>query len=313
MKTKRTILQPSAIRLGVPWLLALVLAAGVTGCVVPLPLLSPMENHGARTNLTQNTAQEFKAGQSSMADVVLALGEPDVVSADGYKLAYHSEKAPLPVVVVVYPLGGAIYTKELFCTFEFDPQGCLQKATQSQKTRLGDFNGEDDMPIPKWPYGDTNYVPAYMIERGHGQTNYVPAWLAGERLWRVFPETKCYTGVNGFQGLQARIKEMKVGMTLAWGGWLILTESNVFLFSKAQFANAEPMVKIPLASVTGVWVDEQDGERMLVVRSEPGQVNSFILPETKPGLFHRVDKDRQPARVACDLIQSKIKPASSEP
>jgi hypothetical protein len=82
---------------------------------------------------------------------------------------------------------------------------------------------------------------------------------------------------------------------------LLLTESNLVFVSAFQFANTEPALRLPLASVAEARVDERSARR-LVVRLDTGEVHSFQI--NKPG---SVWQDKPAMQAACDFIQSKIK------
>lgn len=291
MKTNRSVIARSAGVFYLSWVFSLAVAVGMTGCVpIPVP---PMQTGATRTNLTRQTTQQFKTGQSTVEDVVLALGEPDAVSADEYKLGYHSERA-LPVAVLILPVwGGTGINEHRICLFEFDARGCLLQATQKTSLTGDGADMSDELPLPRWPDGETNPVPA---------------WMAGERVWQNFTNSTWYAGMDGIKDYKNPDRT-----PLCQSGHLILTESNLYFFSEGQFANAEPVLQLPLATVTDTRVDRSFYYCMLVVRAKPDQVHSFVICKPVSGFFSWGGADRPATQLACDFIQSKIKPARIDP
>ena len=148
-------------------LLALVLALGATGCLI---IPTPHSDSGyARTNVVQRTQQQFVPGQTTRADVLVALGEPDAVSRDERQLAYRSEK-----MVALWMLGaasqggggatgGTIY-KNRFYVFEFDAQGRFQTVEQTAQWGIVQGGDEPLLSPPVLKSGGSNGVTAALAD-----------------------------------------------------------------------------------------------------------------------------------------------------
>jgi hypothetical protein len=271
VKTHRTTIAGPAIILCLSWLFGLLLAMGTTGCIIiPSPFT---DTNYARTNLNKLTLEQFVPAKTTVEEVVLALGEPDAVSADEHKLAYRSQR--VVAFFFIYPVAASEseIEQERLYVFEFDSQGRLMKATQQGQFSLPELNLDKD------------------------NTNCVPVSIAGERLWRSCPHSFWFAGVNGYRDDEAFTRSGTPGR-------LLLTESNLYFFSNLRFANAEPTVKVPLSSVIEARVDKCAFGQRLVVRFKPDGVESFEIAKTG-GLW----RDKAAMRSACEFIQSKTGPA----
>jgi hypothetical protein len=272
-------------------LVALALAFGTTGCLI---IPTPHSDSGyARTNLDLRTPEQFTPGVTPRQDIILALGEPDAVSWDERQMAYRSEKiVALWIVIAGYAGGGAgTISKNHFYVFEFDPQGRFQTVTKSGEMGMGE--GPDE-PL----------LNSTVLKSIH--TNGAPAMFRGTSVRCEYPKSFWLAGVDGFRSKGAK-------PVVGRPGQLLLTESNLVFMTAFQFANAEPALTLPLASVAEARVDEWSRPLVwsacrLVVRLNSGEVHSFEV--NKPGSFRQ---DKPAMQAACDFIQSKIKPARTEP
>jgi hypothetical protein len=229
LKTHESTTASPTLILCLTWLSALVLAMGTTGClIIPTP---HFDSGYARTNLNPAALEQLVPAGSTVEEVMLTLGEPDAVSADEHQLAYRAEKV-IAIWIVVIAGGGSGYVgggeipSERYYVFEFDSQGRLEKTIQQHST----------------PELDS----ASSIE---DNTNRVPVSIAGERLWRSYPHSFWFPGVNGF-------RDRGAANMFGTPGRLLLTESNLYFFSNLRFANAEPTVKVPLSSVLETRMDK---------------------------------------------------------
>ena len=289
MKTNRIIRMHWLTAFGLGCLLALWMSS--TGCLL-LVIPTPHHDTGyARTNLTQLTPQQFTIGKTTTAEVVLALGEPDAVSADEHKLAYRSEKTE---AIWIFAAGGGYsgmvtgggINRERFCIFEFDSQERLQQITQNKRWSSDVGSGEPELPPTKLDEDNTHHVPNC---------------LANERVCIICSNTRWLINANGYQDY---------GATYMVGepGRLYLTESNLVFFDRTHFANAEPTLRLLLAEVSRVRVDKYLLAQRLVVESKSGQFHSFEI--SKPGSLWL---DKPAMHEVCEFIQSKIKPSINKP
>jgi hypothetical protein len=134
-----------------------------------------------------------------------------------------------------------------------------------------------------------------VIKTGEAYT--VRAARAGETMRHEYPKCFWQAGVDGYHSK---------GSTDIMGlpGQLLLTESNLLFLLDSQFANSEPALKVPLASVMEVRVDNWLLALRLVIRLHTNDLQSFSIQ--KPG---SIWQDKSAMQAECAFIQSKIKPA----
>src|SRR5262249_46396650 len=95
------------------------------GCVVvPTPEHSPTvwddASDNGRRNVSRESTQRIVPGQTRIEDVLLSLGEPDAVAADGRRIAYRWDKVK---ALVVGPTGVGTLTKEYYLVVNIDEKG----------------------------------------------------------------------------------------------------------------------------------------------------------------------------------------------
>ena len=125
------------VRASLGWLgLLAPLLVSATGCVYVLPVPTAYHPEGSRRNLTEATANQFAPGQTTVAEVVLALGEPDTATDDASRLNYRWERVNMHlsrgwlVAVPDAAIGqswGTTYSHDYSLSFAFDKYGVLQK------------------------------------------------------------------------------------------------------------------------------------------------------------------------------------------
>jgi len=257
----------------------LALGVGATGCLI---IPTPHSDSGyARTNVNQQVQHQFVPGRTTREDVIMALGEPDVVSRDECCLAYRSEKVvALWVFAAGYQATGGTIYKNHYYIFEFNPEGFYQ--TNRLKGQYGLVQGMDE-PQLNSPVIESNY------------TKTGPAAEAGEMVRHEYPKCFWLAGVDGYRSK---------GSTYIMGlpGRLSITESNVVFVLDSQFANSEPALKVPLASVIEVRVDKWLLARRLVIHLDTHATHSFSIQQ--PG---GIWQDKAAMQAECAFIQSKIK------
>jgi outer membrane protein assembly factor BamE (lipoprotein component of BamABCDE complex) len=261
-------------------LVALALMFGATGCLI-IPTLHKDSGY-ARTNVNQQAQEQFMPGRTTREDVIMALGEPDAVSIDEHYLAYRSEKVvALWIVGGGYSATGGTIYRERFFVFEFDPQGRFQTVRQSKP--WAPVQGEHAPELPNSAY--------YFL----GASNRTVVGVSHGAFW--------LSDINGFQGLKGQF-------TIGKAGQLMLTESNLVFNTGSDFANTMTDLKLPLASITNVYLAQSLFLRRLVVQTDAGAVHSFEI--VKPSGLGGVWQDKTAMQVACDFIQSKIEPNQME-
>jgi len=241
----------------------------LSGCVVPMPHI---DSGFTRTNVNEQVVGQFAPGQTTREDVILTLGEPDVVSAGERELAYRSEKLSaiwfVPVMGAPAP-AGPIYDHRYFI-FTFNAPGQFQSVWQT-----------NEQPSIVW-WQEAAVQPQAAPDNSNG----VHVVVSGYSYWQ--PK------VDGFQGGVAQT----TGGTL---GYLLLTESNLVFVSESDFACPRPVLDLPLTAISRVHVDSYFfTRRLLVIHTDAGAVHSFRIYGTVGG-------GNNPAmKTACSFIQSKI-------
>jgi hypothetical protein len=229
------------------WRLALV---AVLLCCTPGCLIIPTPEHDsgqARANISKKTPACFRTSQSTRAEVVLALGEPDAVSPDECKLIYRSEK--ICGFWVVYGGSGGDFMRDRYLVAEFDPQGVLLGLEQSA-TSLGSS-------------------PAAAFCGMANQTNATAfPWASPETIVRLQKPVRWLAGVDGYKSRGAVYQ-------LGEPGLLLLTDTELHFIDSSKFANAGPALTLPYATITGVSVDQHIFGRRMVVRCGGDKVESF--------------------------------------
>jgi hypothetical protein len=228
-----------------PWWLAGVAVCGLTltGClIIPTP---QFHSGNARRNLGPDTPARFEPGKSTRTDVILALGEPDAVSADERRLAYWSEKVAGFLLVGGYGAGAAApLTKDEYLVCEFDARGRLLKAERS-----------------------THWLASAKVEQKVG-----PSADAGGPAANVHVDTRAswLEGVNDYRTL---------GFTDAkWTpGHLVVTDSELRFFARSDFGNAPPTLTLPLRTVSTVSEDRIFIGDLLAVRTSNGKCHTFQI------------------------------------
>jgi hypothetical protein len=226
-----------------------------------------------------------------VTDVILQLGEPDSTSADESQLAYRSEKVTAWWSVVV---GGGYYADEAhsviyherFYIFEFDPSGRFASARLERDGSMVQNLGRAELrPCP---------LPSRQVAG-------VPAIVGGEPVVCEHLHSIWFAGVDGYQSKGAYSATGKPGR-------LALTESNLVFLSHAQFANAEPALKLPLSTIANVRLAKNFiGSSRIALRTQAGENHSFEILGP-----YEILKDKTATQAAFDFIRSKIKPTQIE-
>ncbi|MCU0782616.1 MAG: hypothetical protein MUF81_00940 [Verrucomicrobia bacterium] len=231
--------------------LALGLTVGTSGClIVPTP---EYDTGKARANINKKTPQRFEPGQTTRAEVMTALGEPDAVTPEESKLAYRSEKVCGLWFVGGYgsAAGGSI-TKDRYFVAEFDEHGVLRKAERSS----------------------TWFGSKYAGKVLNTSTNAAAAGFHNAAMSDEHPAlTVCaswHAGVDGFKG---KGREIWVGET----GRLLIYSTRLEFLSDARFANTGPAFTLPFDSLTEACVDKYFLGRRLVVHTRAGETHSFDI------------------------------------
>jgi hypothetical protein len=251
------------------WSLAALLLAA-TGCIIiPLP---EMDSGDTRSNISKQTPGLFTPGKTTRMDVVLALGEPDLVTPDERKLAYRREK-----IVGIWILaagntatGGNIET-DRYLVAEFDAAGVLNKIEFSRHA----FGSADPVQMLG--------VAAVAVEQDASIRHQSWAsWLAGVKNYKS----------PGDPGA-------------AWvDGRLVLTDTELRFFSGSQFANEPAVFVFPYTAIRDVQMERFYFSHFLVIYERTGANHGFRVWGSTTGA-----KKRETVRSTYDFLRSKLIPS----
>jgi hypothetical protein len=244
---------------------ALLLTVLTSGCiVVPTPEFNSGE---ARRNITKETPYRFEPGKTTRTDVILALGEPDAVSPDEFKLAYRSCKVRAWGSFADGSNGPI--TKDIYLVMQFDGNGVFQKWESSSRWII-----PSDAQLMLSPVS-TTYQKSIRLQN-------TADWLPDVDGYKDFS----YWGVP---------EENRV-----WG-LLILTDTELEFITREQFANTNPELMLSFEEINEVGTDKLFGPpRRLVVRTKAGRSHSF---EIITGFFY----DKEAMQSIIEFLQTKIK------
>jgi len=235
---------PNTARLPQWWRLVAVTLCCLTlaGCII---IPTPQFNSGnARRNLGPDTPARFEPGKSTRTDVLLALGEPDAVSADERTLAYRSEKVAAYLLVGGYGTGAAApLTRDEYLVCEFDARGRLTKVERS--TQWGSAKLERKVA----PSGSVGGPTAKV------RIDTRASWLSGVDDYR----TKGFADAKWVQGR------------------LVLTDTELRFFSRSDFGNAPPALSLPLRTLSAASEDRIFIGSLLAVHTRSGKSYAFQI------------------------------------
>lgn len=127
----------------------LVCALAASGCALYLPVPTAYHYPGSRRNLNAESVGGFTCGESTLADVVLQLGEPDRVDEEEQILIYSWERVHLHVLYGwALPLGEVtieqsweqIHSTTRSLRFHFNAGGLLQRMELSAPLSMSEVN-----------------------------------------------------------------------------------------------------------------------------------------------------------------------------
>ncbi len=255
---------------------ALVLVSATTGCLV---LPTPAFHSGsARENLHRRSLEPLQTNQSTRADVILTLGEPDAVSPDEHQLVYRMERIrALWFVGAGYTGIGGVFTRDEYRTFTFNAAGILQ--TIDQQCHWVTSTDPDKL---------TSSLAAPM-ESDHPHLELPADWI---------------------HGVDARTAKASQSPPPERGR-LLLGATFAGFRSKRQLANEPPVWSVPYDTLADAETHPPRRPRLLVLRRLDGAYDSFVL--LRPG---RTPLERAARFKALQILQERLHrpaPASEAP
>jgi hypothetical protein len=282
--------------------LAFALTMGLTGCFVPMP----HTNTGyARSNVGKRTPEQFTPGQTTREDMILQLGEPDAVSLDEREFAYREEKLYGLWAVGIFGAGtgGPVYRNQ-FWIFKFDSQGRWQDIAKfTWHSMLLQQPHEAALNSTGFYFANTNDTRVVISRSGF--------WLPDVDGFRSKGFEHPMASSDWLPVMDNPMRGVFLPLRLVplyrgTPGEFVLTESNLVFSAAAGFADAEPVLKLPLASIVRAGVATNLSCQRLVIHTDAGKVHSFEIYKSN------VSSDRPATRAARDFLQTKIKPSASE-
>jgi hypothetical protein len=249
-----------------------VLIGMAAGCIIlPTP---EMDSGETRANISQQTPAQFVPGETTRAEVILVLGEPDAITPDERKLVYRREQ-----IIAIWFAGGG-YTADAgsiesdrYLVAEFDTAGVLTKVEFSRHL-LGSRDPDQLLDVASV---ETNQDASIRLQARAD-------WLAG---------------VRDYRSLSLR------DANVTWvTGRLVLTDTELRFFSKSQLANEPPALTLPYTKVKDARLEWFLFGKLLVVDEQTGGNCAFLVWD-----LAKFQDSRETRQKACDLIRSKINPS----
>jgi hypothetical protein len=217
---------------------AVILVGVVPSCIVlPTP---PYHSGNARENVDTTVPARFQPGKATRAEVILALGEPDAVSANERTLAYRTEKVRAILMVGGYGAGAAApISKDEYLVFDFDARGKLVSSRTSGH----------------WGHADLGRT------LGTSTTPANSSGWSGDATWLVGVDDYRAKGYNP---------------EIAWlRGRLELSDHGLEFRSRKEFANAPPALTLAYRDIIEVAEDPLLLGSVLAIHTRQGKALAF--------------------------------------
>jgi hypothetical protein len=257
---------------------------GCAGCLVVPTSEKTSSVSGARANLNHSMTNLFVPGRDSIEDVMLKLGEPDLVSADERSLIYRSQKTGAMVIFLSPgPVGGggAEVTKDFYLRVDLDEQGKVAKQELSS-TQLGKRTlMPHDLSVSSGTHG-WGKIKSEMIRH-----NALAVWFAGAEI----PHGKNLPNAEQVQP-----------------GQLFLTDKALYLFRDGALLNSQPLLTLGIDEMTRCEFRKARGTSQFTIQTLKKQPHSFgvlgfVVPKESGMWF----SDNKATKSFADLLSEKLK------
>jgi outer membrane protein assembly factor BamE (lipoprotein component of BamABCDE complex) len=274
----------------------LALSVVLAGCPIPIP---GGDSAGSRQNISDQTPDFIVSGQTTRAEVVLALGEPDAVTANGVQFLYTRSRSKGGVLFVWVAPGygggaGAVPVARMTyrrLAVSFDEAGVVTSARieSASCTELGS-RLDPCMSAPANPLspGLTGVGPSG--EPVSGQTFESASW---------------YPGMNGFQFWREARETRKSGWKPQDGGILVVGQTGFSFYAGDADAKSEPLLRQAYADIADVHVARWGMNARVVVKRVDGTHDSFAI-------VHGIQFDSQTTKRAGELLKTSWRAATSK-
>ncbi len=234
--------------------------AWLAGCVIPIPTPAG-DNPASRNNIGDAVPAFIAVGRTTRADVLLALGEPDLASQHGQLYTYVRVSSEGGVVLMVgagMGAGGAIGSESMlyrFLTITFDKGGVVASA-RSEQTRCR--QAQSGLDSSTRDFGPCAYPP------GQAQV------LA--RFGRVFVPSRWVPGTPGYAWRQA----LRL-VPPAPHGALVIGESRIEFFAENADDESTPLASTAYSDIDGMSLESTVAGQRAVVELRDGSKESFSV------------------------------------
>lgn len=263
----------------------LLLLCCVQGCVIPA-FGPPTNSSGARTGLSRAAIASIRVGETTMQEVLLKLGEPDLVSADGRTFAYRSER---DLAFVVFAAGGSgvagPVSERRYLSIEFDGQGVVSKLARPLDW-LKVKSPEDFIGRKKFIRSESSLPAGADSSR---------ETLHGEEVLMSGPAAQ-YRGPMWGSAWERHLASPSAD---AVQGDLVLTRSALHFH---EFSQPEPTLSLRFDQMTECKLDSWGSPRWLMVRSGEKDVHYFIITNSR-----RTSNDGKATAAVCEFIRARMK------
>jgi hypothetical protein len=277
-------------------LLIAMVAITLSGCPVPLP---SGDSPGSRHNLTDAVPDFIAIGQTTRADVLLALGEPDAVSEHDTLFSYGRTTRNGGVAFVVGSAGGfgAISIERMTyrrLAIAFDDAGRVADARIEHVSCTEGGLAGGGPEARSSPCLNVAALDARSREDRVRQAS-------GEESGEVFDSVSWYAGTRGFD----RIRSFRQNTPeTPERGTLVVGRTGIWLFAPDADSRSEPLLKLAYADIAELYVDTFGLSRRVVLKHSSGAWDSFAVE-------HGSSIDPKATKHAGELARSNWQGAAS--
>jgi outer membrane protein assembly factor BamE (lipoprotein component of BamABCDE complex) len=243
----------------------------LVGC--PLPII-PGDSGDSRQNIGDVVPDFIIRGRTTKADVLLALGEPDVVSEHGEWIVYLRKTSKGGVLFLVGGAGhvggssveGMTYRR---LTIHFDDLDVVTNASHviascSQRELLIEHSGHPLRSPPCASLTGENTLldtaPSAVCQSGE------------EIQGQQFPSASMLPRLCGFQEIRAfRLEPPETT------GNLIVGSTSIYFVSPNADSKSKPLLKLDYVEIADVYVDTFGLGRRLAIKRTNGECESFEI------------------------------------
>lgn len=248
------------------------LAMLLAGCI-PIPLTA-RDDSGSRQNVADQVPTSIVAGDTTRADVLLALGEPDGTTEHGTQFTYTRVSRNSGMLFVFVGMGGGgaavgveskTYRRLMIL---FDEQGIVTSARIDRVSCTESSMAAGSGQAGSAPCADVKGLDQLFADpAGKG--------LAGQQIAaQVVAPADWYPGVGGFD---AGTADGDSAVAAPVAGILVVADTRILLLRPDADSRSAPLLDVAYADVADIHVASQFWLKRLVVTRRNGASDSFML------------------------------------